>query len=111
MILLPGRTPWLGQRVPPLPPSVSGFFCSHRAVPRMAGTVLSAFPLKAAGSPEAFGGFLCLVAAEALFAASSLFVQHGLSLRLIASVGVAGERQGVEARKDDVSYCVGCILR
>lgn len=67
----------------------------------MAGTLLSAFPLKATGSPEArgFGGFLCLVAAEALFAASSLFVQHGLSLRLIASVGVAGERQGVEAEE------------
>lgn len=60
----------------------------------MAGTLLSAFstwascwPLKATGSPEA-RGLLCLVAAEALLVASSLFVQHGLSLRPIASVGV-----------------------
>jgi hypothetical protein len=131
--LLPGHTPWLGQRVPPLSPS--GEWVSLRA------TRLSAFSGRSlewlvlcSGALPTWGlllatwdnwkprgrglGLLCLVAAEALFAASSLFVHHELSLRLITSVrvrtggwGMDGERQGVEAEEGRHFSRVGCILR
>lgn len=81
-----------------------GFFeddqlgCSLREVPRIAGTLLRCLShsgppvghLRQLEAPRqgALGISLCLVAAEALLAASSLFVHRGLSLGLVTSASL-----------------------